>query len=167
MNLFLPQALSRGAFAERAAELSATDDAILSRFREHGPWGLATAIDLGGCDPQAIRDPHHIERFVIALCDAIAMRRFGDPIIVRFGDDPRVSGYSLAQLIETSLIAGHFAEESDAAYIDIFSCKAYRPYLTAQLCSIWFGAASARVTVTLRQAEGEAAVGHGRFRATG
>lgn len=133
--------------AEEAARLDAR---MLARYDELNPWGLATAIDLGDCDPQAIRDPGCIQRFVVALCELIEMQRFGDPIIVRFGAEPRVSGYSLVQLIETSLVSGHFAEESDSAYIDVFSCKAYPPYRAALFCREWFGARSMRVSSTFR-----------------
>jgi S-adenosylmethionine/arginine decarboxylase-like enzyme len=150
----IPPACSTCTFVGAAEESARRDAAIRAEFKELDPWGLAIAIDLGSCDPQHIRDPAHIERFVMALCDLITMRRYGDPIIVRFGADPRVSGYSLVQLIETSLISGHFAEESNAAYIDIFSCKPYPPYQTAVFCCDWFGAITARVQVTLRCAEG-------------
>lgn len=149
----MPVVLSRRAFEAEAASLQARDEELLAQFHEHTPWGMATAIDLADCDATTIRDPQQIARFVEVLCDAIAMRRFGDPIIVRFGADPRVCGYSLVQLIETSLVAGHFAEESNAAYIDIFSCAPYRPYQAAQLCAAWFDADSARVGVTMRLAE--------------
>jgi S-adenosylmethionine/arginine decarboxylase-like enzyme len=150
---YQPDLLNRSAFETDAVRLRTLDDEIVAQYRAHEPWGLAAAIDLADCDKAAIRDPQHIARFVETLCDAIAMRRFGAPIIVRFGADPRVCGYSLVQLIETSLVSGHFAEESDAAYLDIFSCAPYRPYQAAQLCAAWFDAASARVSVTMRLAE--------------
>lgn len=133
--------------AQMADEL---DLEIEREYAALNPWGMATGIDLGGCDPGLIRDPAVIYRFVVELCELIEMKRFGEPLIVRFGADPRVCGYSLAQLIETSLISGHFAEESDSAYIDIFSCKAYPPYRTAQFCREWFGAATAHVNVVMR-----------------
>lgn len=152
MVLELPPVISRSAFMARNAEFDALDDRLLVEYDRQAPWGMATALDLGGCNGALIRDRDHIERFVIALCDAIAMQRFGDPIIVRFGADPHVCGYSLAQLIETSLISGHFAEATDAAYLDIFSCKAYRPYATAAFCAEWFRATSVRLSVSLRQA---------------
>lgn len=152
MVLELPPVISRSAFMTRNAEFDALDDKLLAEYDRQSPWGIATALDLGGCDGALIRDPDHIKRFVVALCDAIEMARFGEPIIVRFGADPQVCGYSLAQLIETSLISGHFAEATDAAYLDIFSCKPYRPYATAQFCSAWFSATSVRLSVTLRQA---------------
>ena len=69
-------------------------------------------------------------------------------------NDEFFSGYSLAQLIETSLISGHFAEQSNRANIDIFSHTPYPPYRAAQFCRSWFGAATVRVSVTLRQAAG-------------
>ena len=123
---------------------------LLTEYQARAAWGLATAIDLGNCDPLAIRDPEQIARFVVALCDEIEMRRFGVPTIVRFGEDPRVRGHSLVQLIETSLISGHFAEDSNDAFLDVFSCKAYAPCRTARFCRDWFGARTMRVTSTLR-----------------
>ncbi len=134
-------------------DVALLDAKILAEYRARAPWGMAAAIDLGGCDPQAIRDPERITRFVIALCELIEMRRFGEPLVVRFGADPNVCGYSLAQLIETSLVSGHFAEESDSAYIDIFSCKPYPPYQAAEFCRQWFGATTVRVSLALRQAD--------------
>ncbi|MEX0790454.1 MAG: S-adenosylmethionine decarboxylase [Actinomycetota bacterium] len=126
---------------------------IIRQYAELNPWGMATGIDLGGCDPELIRSADSIRDFVVELCHLIQMKRFGEPTIVRFGRDPRVSGYSLAQLIETSLISGHFAEESDSAYIDIFSCKAYGPYRAARFCRDWFGAATMKVNVSMRSAD--------------
>lgn len=152
MVLELPPLISRSAFMTRADEFSALDDKFVVEYAQQAPWGVATALDLGGCNGALIRDPQHIARFVVALCDAIEMQRYGDPIIVRFGADPQVCGYSLAQLIETSLISGHFAEATDAAYLDIFSCKVYRPYATAAFCAEWFRATSVRLSVSLRQA---------------
>ena len=78
------------------------------------------------------------------------MKRFGEPIVVRFGADPRVQGYSLAQLIETSLVSGHFAEDSDRAFIDIFSCKEYLPSEAAKFCKDYFGAKDMQYSVTFR-----------------
>ncbi len=78
------------------------------------------------------------------------MKRFGEPVVVRFGADPRVQGYSLAQLIETSLISGHFAEDTDRAFIDLFSCKEYPPQKTAEYCRKYFGAKGMEYSVTFR-----------------
>lgn len=74
----------------------------------------------------------------------LCLRRVG-------GCEPRVSGYSMTQLIETSLISGHFANESNAAYLDIFSCKFYLPYVVATFARAFFGAQEVRVTATFRR----------------
>jgi hypothetical protein len=48
------------------------------------------------------------------LCDLIQMRRFGESQVVRFGADPRVTGFSLTQRIAASPLSAHFAEQSRA-----------------------------------------------------
>ena len=81
-----------------------SDEETIERFKKNGEWGLLTSVDLHDCDPEKIRDGDYIRKFSVDLCDHIDMKRYGEPIVVRFGADPRVQGYSLAQLIETSLI---------------------------------------------------------------
>ena len=127
-----------------------TDVQCVNKFKKGEEWGLLTSIDLHGCDPKKIASKEVITQFAIDLCDYIDMKRFGDPIVVRFGADPRVAGYSLAQLIETSLISGHFAEDSDRAFIDVFSCKEYPPKQTAEFCQNYFGAKGMEYSVTFR-----------------
>lgn len=78
------------------------------------------------------------------------MNRFGDTQIIHFGKDPKVSGFSFTQLIETSLISGHFAEQTNAAYIDIFSCKFYDFEQAAIFSQKYFGAKNAKRHVFLR-----------------
>ena len=109
------------------------------------PWGLLTSLDLYGCAPEIIRDSEKIRQYVIELCDLIDMKRFGECQVVHFGEDERVAGYSMIQLIETSLISGHFANHSNAAYIDIFSCKPYDSQAVADFTEGFFRAKSYRV----------------------
>ena len=137
-------------FIGRASDVARHDPEILERCRALAPWGLAAAIDLRGCHPRAIRDPGQIECLAIALCDLIQARPLGDPIVVRFGDAAYVAGYSLAQRFEMGMISGHFDEQSNRAYIDIFGRRPYRPYQAAEFCFKWLGAASIRVDVVLR-----------------
>ena len=126
------------------------ESAIVREFRERDAWGLCTCIDLKGCDPAAIRDAERIRQYVIEVCDLIRMKRFGEPQVVHFGPNDRVAGYSMTQLIETSLISGHFANEANAAYIDIFSCKEYEPEVAAEFTRRFFGADSVSFQVVLR-----------------
>lgn len=110
------------------------------------PWGWHLVLNLYDCDLERIQSAEVIRRFVIELCDVIEMRRFGEPTIVNFGDDPRVTGYSLVQLIETSNICAHFADHSKAVYIDIFSCKKFDPQVAAAFCAETFLAGKANGT---------------------
>ena len=113
-------------------------------------WGLATSIDIYDCDPAAIRDAEGIRSFVAQLCDLIEMRRFGETMVVHFGEDERVAGYSMVQLIETSLISAHFANLTNAVYLDVFSCKMYDPDTVAEFARAWFGGSRYITNVTPR-----------------
>ncbi|MCP9474098.1 MAG: S-adenosylmethionine decarboxylase [Nitrospira sp.] len=112
-------------------------------------WGLCTAVDLQDCRPDLIRDAEHIKRYVVELCDLIGMKRYGDCQVVDFGEG-RVAGYSMVQLISTSLISGHFANDTNNAYLDIFSCKGYDPAVVESFSKQFFGARRSSATATLR-----------------
>jgi S-adenosylmethionine/arginine decarboxylase-like enzyme len=128
-----------------------SDDKICLRFKETDAWGLYTSVDLKGCNPATIRDAEKIRQFIVELCDLIDMKRFGEPQIIHFGPNERVAGYSMTQLIETSLVSGHFANETNSAYLDIFSCKEYAPGVMAEFCKEFFGAESVKTNVLLRE----------------
>jgi S-adenosylmethionine/arginine decarboxylase-like enzyme len=112
-------------------------------------WGLCTAVDLQDCHPDLIRNADHIRRYVIELCELIGMQRFGECQVVDFGSG-RVAGYSMVQLISTSLISGHFANDTNNAYLDIFSCKGYDPAVVEEFSKRFFGARRSTATITLR-----------------
>ena len=112
-------------------------------------WGLCAAVDLQDCNPDLIRDADHIKRYVVELCELIGMKRFGECQVVDFGEG-RVAGYSMVQLISTSLISGHFANDTNNAYLDIFSCKGYDPEVVESFSRDFFGAHRSTATVTLR-----------------
>lgn len=112
-------------------------------------WGLCTAVDLQDCNPDLIRDPEQIKRYVVELCELIGMKRFGECQVVNFGEG-RVAGYSMVQLISTSLISGHFANDTNNAYLDIFSCKGYEPAAVEAFSKEFFGARRSTATATLR-----------------
>ena len=114
------------------------------------PWGLLTSLDINGCNPEIIRDSEKIKQYVIELCDLIGMKRFGDCQLLHFGKEERVEGYSMIQLIETSLISGHFANLTNAAYIDIFSCKPYEPEEVSRFSREFFQAESIEMHITKR-----------------
>jgi S-adenosylmethionine/arginine decarboxylase-like enzyme len=86
------------------------------------PWGHLLSMDLARCIPAAIRSRNTIADFSRTLVKRIDMQPYGSPIIKWFGDGPR-GGFTLVQLIHTSCISAHFCEESNNAYLDVFSCK--------------------------------------------
>lgn len=105
-------------------------------------WGVSTCIDLYECDVCLMQDEAAIKCFVRELCDLIHMRRFGD--------EPRVTGFSLTQLIETSLISAHFADNSRAIYLDVFSCAPYDSHKAAASAARFFKAQRHTVQVVKR-----------------
>lgn len=126
------------------------NDNFMRQFEETGAWGIDTNVDLHDCDPDIIRDPEAIRQFTIELCERLKVNRFGEPVIVHFGEDERVAGYSLVQLIETSLVSGHFANLTNRVYLDIFSCAYYDPEEAARFSGEFFKAGSMRMNTELR-----------------
>lgn len=121
------------------------------KFEKDNPWGLYCSIDVHHCNPAIIRDAEKIRDYVIKLCDLINMKCFGEIQVVHFGEDERVAGYSMTQLIETSLISGHFANESNTSYIDIFSCKKYNPWEAAEFTKSFFEGKDYKLNYNLRK----------------
>lgn len=105
-------------------------------------WGTEVSIDLKDCIPDAIRDDGSIIQFVLDLCELIKVKPHGKCMLVRFGASPRVAGYSMVQLIDASLISGHFVEETNAAYLNVFSCRSFDPWTVVAFARDWFGAKS-------------------------
>jgi S-adenosylmethionine decarboxylase len=114
-------------------------------------WGVACSFDIYDCNPEAIRDAEVIKRFVRELCELIEMKRFGECVVVNFGEDERVAGFSMTQLIETSLISAHFANASNTTYLDVFSCKQYDPAVVEEFALDFFDGSRCTTHVNLRQ----------------
>jgi S-adenosylmethionine decarboxylase len=114
-------------------------------------WGVSSSIDLYECDLSLMQNADSIGEFVRILCDRIKMRRYGETQVVFFGDDPRVQGFSMTQLIETSLISAHFADASRAIYLDVFSCAPYNPQDVAEFALAYFHAVRYHLNVVQRK----------------
>ena len=87
-------------------------------------WGYHLILDCYECDLKQITDAENIKKFAKELVERIDMVAYGEPQVIHFGEGDK-EGYTLIQLIETSNICAHFANDSKAAYLDIFSCKPY------------------------------------------
>ena len=124
---------------------------IKKEFYDSNAWGLLTSVDLYECNPKTIRDARAIKRYVDELCELIEMKQFGETQIVNFGEDEKVAGYSMIQLIETSLVSGHFADKTNNVYIDIFSCKYYEPTVAVEFTRKFFEAKDVKMHYILRR----------------
>lgn len=126
-------------------------------FEDLGAWGLEAQIDLHRCDPELMNSNYEGSRqkvidFVVELCEKIGMKRYGECVVVDFGQDSRFSGYSMAQLIETSLISGHFVNETNNAYLNVFSCKPFNAQEAAKFAREYFKASRGyALTTTIRK----------------
>lgn len=113
-------------------------------------WGIASSYDVYNCDPAKIRCAETIKHFVVELCDLIEMKRFGETVVVHFGEDEKVEGFSMTQLIETSLISAHFANLTNTVYLDVFSCKPYDPAVVEAFVKSFFEGERCNTNVNLR-----------------
>jgi S-adenosylmethionine/arginine decarboxylase-like enzyme len=101
-------------------------------------FGWELVLDLKDCNDK-IKDKNKLKVFINKLCQNIDMITYGEPLIEHFGHNNDVtSGYSIAQLIETSLISGHFSEKYRTAHINIFSCKPFNFNDAGNFCRDFF-----------------------------
>ena len=127
-----------GKTQELSVEMFPTREELEERAEKNQLWGVASSIDIYECNPETIRSAEKIRQFVEELCDLIEMKRFGETLVVNFGEEERVAGFSMVQLIETSLISAHFANMTNAVYLDVFSCKPYDIKLVEEFAMRFF-----------------------------
>lgn len=101
-------------------------------------WGHHLIINARRCTPSTIRSKSLIQEFSRTLVREIDMVPYGNPKVVMFGTGNK-KGYTLVQLIETSNITGHFVEETDDMYLDVFSCKTFDPRKVNTIIDFYFG----------------------------
>lgn len=123
---------------------------MLNKSAAQTVWGIASSIDIYDCNPNTIRDAVKIKDFVVKLCALIEMKRYGETQVVHFGEEERVAGYSMVQLIETSLISAHFANLTNVVYLDVFSCKPYDLDKVEKFAKEFFGGKETKVNVNYR-----------------
>jgi S-adenosylmethionine/arginine decarboxylase-like enzyme len=119
-------------------------------YEKNGSWGMLTSIDAYGCRPELIRSKENLRKYIIELCRLIDMKMYGETIIEYFGENEKVEGFSVVQLIETSCISMHCANSTNVVYTDIFSCKSYDPVVATKFTAEFFGAKEWDYNVLLR-----------------
>lgn len=101
-------------------------------------WGHHLLLNARRCVPATIRSKRLIEDFTHELVKKIDMVPYGKPQVVMFGTGNK-KGYTLVQLIETSNITGHFVEETNDLYLDVFSCKEFEADTVREVVDDYFG----------------------------
>lgn len=102
-------------------------------------WGQHLILDFAGCPKEQLNDAENIRAWVKELVTAIDMKSFGEPVLEHFASHSfDAAGYTLMQLIETSNICAHFAENLGQVYIDIFSCKRFEVETAIEVCKRYF-----------------------------
>jgi S-adenosylmethionine/arginine decarboxylase-like enzyme len=119
--------------------------------RRQACWGHHLIVNAADCIPEAIQSKSIIAAFTKELVKKIDMVAYGKPLIVHFGEGNKL-GYSLVQLIETSNITGHFVEESNDMYLDIFSCKSFLEKDALEVIIQYFKPAKIHYTMLHRKA---------------
>jgi S-adenosylmethionine/arginine decarboxylase-like enzyme len=115
-------------------------------------YGMELILDLYGCEPKVLRSKKSLNDFIIKFCKLIKMKRYGKPLIERFGfGQDFTAGYSLVQLIESSAISGHFSELWNSAYINIFSCGPFDPKKAEEFTRKFFRAKKVKKRILIRR----------------
>lgn len=135
---------------EMRVETFPSKEEMEQKAKEMEVWGIASSIDIYECNPETIRSSEKIEQFVKELCDLIEMKRFGETVVINFGEEERVAGFSMVQLIETSLISAHFANLTNTVYLDVFSCKPYDLKLVEEFSMSFFEGERCRTQLKYR-----------------
>ena len=110
------------------------------------PWGQHLVLDFNGCPKELLADKENILNWYKELVRAIDMVAYGEPVIKHFATHSHeAAGYTLLQMIETSNIAAHFAENIGQVYIDVFSCKAFDVEVALGICKKYFNPTQANM----------------------
>lgn len=114
-------------------------------------YGKELILSLIDCHPKTIRSKKKILEYSNKICNLIKVKKYGKPIVERFAlDIDHAAGYSLVQLIESSLVSGHFSEMWNKAFINIFSCKPFDDKKAAAFTKEFFNAKKIKKVVLIR-----------------
>lgn len=144
---------------QRQQELARSDHTVIpvisrKEYETERAWGLYSSVDVYNCNKKKIASEAAICLYTKELCDRLGVTRHGEPLMILFGNDPSIFGWSMAQMIETSLVSGHFIQLPRIAYVDIFSCKYYDAQKIIEFTVDFFGGDSYTFHSVLRKGKG-------------
>jgi S-adenosylmethionine/arginine decarboxylase-like enzyme len=114
-------------------------------------WGYHLILDCKGANAN-IENKEDIKAFIKELVKRIDMTAVGGPIIKYLLEGEPNAGFSVMQLIETSSITCHFVEPNSTMYIDVFSCKEFKPKDAIAVVNEFFAPTSIKQKFLKRQA---------------
>ena len=100
-------------------------------------WGWHLSLDASGCDLGKMTNYDNVYNFTKQLVKDIDMVAYGEPQIINFGTGDK-AGFTMVQLIETSNICAHFADDLRTVFLDVFSCKEYSRDIVISLVHQYF-----------------------------
>ena len=114
-------------------------------------FGKELILDLYDFNPESIRSKKKILEYSDKICRVIKVKKYGKPIVERFALHlDYAAGYFLVQLIESSLVSGHFSELWNGAFINIFSCKDFDDKKAAAFTKKFFNAKKIKERILIR-----------------
>jgi len=119
--------------------------------QQNGFWGYWAGFDCAGCSHRLITSYDNVFAFNKDLVSRIDMEAYGDPVIHDFGHGDK-AGFSSIQWISTSSIVGHYVNELNHVYLDVFSCKPYDMDEVEKTLKHFFRPTSIRKSFVTRQA---------------
>lgn len=106
-----------------------------SEKKKKDHWGYHLIMDMSHCNKD-IDNPDKVSEFLTAMTKALKMKAYGKPLVHRFPAPAR--GVSGVQIIYTSSITIHSDNVEWCAYIDVFSCKKFKPETAISLTKKFF-----------------------------
>lgn len=94
-------------------------------------WGYHLILDISKCNKK-VDDPKAVAAYLKDMVTALKMKAVGEPLVHQF-TNPRGRGTSGVQIITESSITFHSDDVEWSAYIDVFSCKAFKPQTAIDL----------------------------------
>lgn len=101
-------------------------------------WGYELILDCSDCN-EKIDDPPTVTAYLKEMVTALKMIAVGEPLVHQFtGEGTEGRGTSGVQIITTSSVTFHSDDDGEAAYINVFSCKAFEPQTAIDLTRKYF-----------------------------
>lgn len=88
-------------------------------------WGFHLLIDMSECN-ENIDSVEAVESFFSQLIDELDMKPLSE-IMVKKVDGEEGRGVSAVQMITTSSITFHSDDDKRSVYLDVFSCREFKP----------------------------------------